>query len=472
MSVSPAIRLDRRSNVPLQRQLFESVRRSIVDGVLKPGTRLPSSRDLARELRVSRNCVINAFRYLAAQGLIVSRAGAGTVVASLTPRVRVPPSTRTRRDRAGRIARTVINASSGTPGPFRPGVPAIDLFPLKTWRSIVSRQWRRPAPALLAYGDIGGYPPLREAIAAHLGAFRGMRCDPEQILVFHGAQQALDLVARVLLEPGDAVCVEDPGYVTGRSAFAATGARIVPVPLDEDGFNVAVARQRVPTPRIVYVTPSHQYPMGVTMSLARRHELRAWCAAAGMWIVEDDYASELRHDRSRELPAIHALMRNDATIYVGTFSHALAPMLRIGYAVVPRDLIGAFRVVAAIAGGGPAMIEQAALAEFIRDGHLARHLRRLREAYAERQAALVSVLQTMDAIESIQGCDAGSHLVVRLRGIDETRVASAAAARGIETPLVSKYGHGTGLVLGYGSTDVTAIREAAATLGKIIRQRR
>ena len=469
MPVSPAIRLDRRSEVPLQRQLFESFRQSIVDGVLKPGTRLPSTRDLANELRVSRNCVINAFRYLAAQGLIVSRAGAGTVVAAVPARVRVPPSTRPRRDRAGRMARIVTDASSGTPGPFRPGVPAVDLFPVRTWRSIVNRLWRDPAPALLAYGHAGGYPPLREAIAAHLGAFRGMRCDADQILVLHGAQQALDLAARVLLEPGDVACVEDPGYLAARSAFAATGARIVPVPLDADGFDVAAARALAPSPRLVYVTPSHQYPLGVTMSLARRQELRVWCAAAGMWIIEDDYASELRHDGTRELPAIHALTRNDATIYVGTFSHALAPMLRTGYAVVPRDLVEAFRVAAAIAGGGPATIEQAALAEFITHGHLSRHLRRLREAYAERQAALVSALETIDAVQSIQGRDAGAHVVVHLAGVDEERVSKAAAARGIEVPLVRAYGRGTGLILGYGSIDVAAIREGVATLARVIR---
>ena len=464
----PIIRLDRRSDVPLQRQLFEQFRDAITREVLQPGTRLPSTRDLAAELRVSRNCVVNAFRYLAAQGLIVSRSGAGTVVAAQPARVRIPPSTRPCRGRASRLSRLVTDASSGKPGPFRPGVPALDLFPVRTWRALLGRHWRNPEPALLAYGDASGYHPLREAIAAHLGATRGMRCHPDQLLIVHGAQQALDLTARVLLEPGDVACVEDPGYLGARSAFAATGARLVPVPLDRHGFDVAAARAAAPSPRLVHVTPSHQYPLGITMPLARRNELRAWCAGTGTWIVEDDYGSELRHDRRRELPAIHALTKNDACIYAGTFSHALAPVLRIGYVVSPPDLVDAFHAVAAISGGGPSMIEQAALAQFIGQGHLARHLRRLREAYAERQAALVAALENLDAVERIEGLDAGSHLVVHLRDVDEERVSRAAAARRIEVPLVRAYGNGSGLILGYGSTDVAAIREGVGALAAAI----
>ena len=453
------IQLDRRSHVPLQRQLFEGFRAAILDGTLAAGTRLPPTRELAAELRVSRNCVVNAFRYLAAQGLVVADAGGGTRVASLPLlRVRVPPSTRPRRGRAGRIARIVTEASSGTAGAFRPGVPALDLFPLRTWRAIAARQWRQARP-LLAYGGAGGLASLREAIAAHVGAARGVRCGSEQVLIVNGAQQAIDLVARVLLEPGDVACVEEACYPGARSAFAATGARVETI--------------GAPNPRLVYVTPSHQYPLGVTMSLARRQELLAQCAQTGAWILEDDYDSELRHDGRRELPAIHALAKNAAVIYVGTFSHLLAPALRIGFAIVPHDLLQAFDVMAAIAGRGPSTIEQATLAEFISRGQLERHVRRLRAAYAEREALLVSHLRNLDAVESIHGLGAGSHLVVHLRSeSEERRVAKAAAAAGIEIPLVRDYGEGRGLILGYGSTDAKAIQEGMAVLGASLSRRR
>ena len=453
------IQLDRRSDVPLQRQLFESIRAAILDGTLAAGTRLPPTRELAAELGVSRNCVVNAFRYLAAQGLIVARSGGGTRVASLPLlRARVPPSTRSRRGRAERIARIVTEASSGTAGAFRPGVPAIDLFPLRTWRSIAARQWRNAMP-LLAYGGAGGLASLREAIAAHVGAARGVRCGPEQVLIVNGAQQAIDLVARVLLEPGDVACTEEACYPGARSAFAATGAQVVTI--------------GAPNPRLVYVTPSHQYPLGETMSLARRQELLAWCTQTGAWILEDDYDGELRHDGQRELPAIHALARNAAVIYIGTFSHLLAPALRIGFAIVPHDLLPAFEVMAAIAGRGPSTIEQATLAEFISRGHLERHVRRLRAVYAEREALLVSHLRNVDAVESIHGLGAGSHLVVRLRSeSEERRVAKAAAAAGIEVPLIRDYGSGRGLILGYGSTDAKAIQEGMAVLRASLSRRR
>lgn len=455
MSAPPTIQLDRGSEVPLQRQLFESFRKAILDGTLAEGTKLPPTRELAEELGVSRNCVVNAFRYLAAQGLVISSSGAGTRVAPLPQlRARVPPSTRSRRGRASRLASIVPDVSSGTAGAFRPGVPAIDLFPLRTWRTIVARQWRDAAP-LLAYGGATGLESLRTAIAAHIGAARGIRCTPEQVLIVNGAQQAIDVAARVLLEPGDVVCVEEACYPGARSAFAATGAQVLGVPVDGDGMRVAKA-----TPRLIYVTPSHQYPLGVTMSLGRRHELLAWAAESGAWIVEDDYGSELRHDGTRELPAIHALARNASVIYTGTFSHLLAPGLRIGFAVVPHDLLRAFHVIATVAGRGPSMIEQAALAEFIADGHLERHVRRLRHAYAEREALLVSHLRALDVVESIHGLGAGSHLLVRLKkGYDEARVAKLASDEGIEVPLARDYGDARGLIFGYGSTDAGMIAE-------------
>lgn len=464
MRVPPTIRIDRRSNVPLQRQLFERFRQAIADGTLKPDTRLPASRELASELRVSRNCVINAFRYLAAQGLITARSGAGTRVTSRPQeRQRMPPS-HSRRGRAGRIARIATESSSGTAGAFRPGVPAIDLFPFRAWRALISRHWRDAASSILAYGSPSGFLPLREVLAAHAGTSRGIRCDAEQIVIVNGAQQAIDIAARVLLDATDTACVEDPGYVGARSAFAMTGARVVGVPLDGEGFDVATARRLAPAPRVIYVTPSHQYPTGVAMSLERRQELLAWCVETGAWLIEDDYDGNLRRD-GRELPAIHALAADTATIYAGSFSHLLAPALRIGYIVVPYGLLDAFRVAITAAGRGPSMIEQVALADFIAEGHLARHLHRLRDAYAERQAAVVSRLRDFPGVTSISGEGAGAHVVMRLRNApDEARLAKAAQSRRVEVPLVRAHGNGDGLMIGYGSTNLAAIRDGIGVL--------
>jgi len=465
MRVPPTIRIDRRSSVPLQRQLFDRFRQAIADGTLKPDTRLPATRELASELRVSRNCVINAFRYLAAQGLITAKAGGGTRVATLAPaRHRMPPSWRSRRGRAARIAGIATESSSGKAGAFRPGVPAIDLFPFRVWRGLVNTRWRDPAPSLLAYGSASGFLPLREMIAAHVGATRGIRCEVDQVIIVNGAQQAIDLAARVLVDSTDVACVEDPGYIGARSAFAMAGARVAVVPLDDEGIDVAAARRSVSRPRVIYVTPSHQYPTGISMSLRRRQELLSWCLETGAWLIEDDYDSNLRRG-DRELPAIHALAKNIETIYIGSFSHLLAPVLRLGFVIVPYELLDAFRVVIAAAGRGPSVIEQAALSDFIARGHLVRHLQRLRDAYADRQNAVVAGLRSLGFVESITGEGAGSHVVVHLRRTsDEARLAKAAEERRVEVPLVRAHGNGDGLMIGYGSTNIHAIREGINVL--------
>jgi GntR family transcriptional regulator/MocR family aminotransferase len=455
----------------MQRQLFDRLRKAIGDGTLKEGQRLPATRELAAELGVSRNCVINAFRFLAAQGLISARAGAGTRVAGRAiERQRVPPAWTARRGRPARIARIAIESSSGTAGAFRPGVPALDLFPFRTWRALVNKRWRDAAPSILAYGDASGSLPLREVIAAHLGSTRGIHCDAGQIVIVNGAQQAVDVAARVLLDPTDVVCVEDPGYIVARSALAMTGATVIGIPVDEDGFDVAAARKLAREPRVIYVTPSHQYPTGAAMSLARRQALLDWCVETGAWLIEDDYDGNLRRD-GRELPAIHALARNPATIYVGSFSHLLAPVLRIGYAVLPFELVEAFRVVLAAAGRGPSLIEQAALAEFIANGQFARHMRRLRDAYAERQEAVSTALRALPGVVSVRGEGAGAHVVVHLRRTaDEARLAKAAAAAGVEIPLVRAHGNGDGLMIGYGSTNLLAIRQGMAVVSAVAKR--
>jgi GntR family transcriptional regulator/MocR family aminotransferase len=469
--IPSVIQLDRSSRTPLQRQLSRALRDAIVEGRLKPGTRLPSTRELASELGVSRNCVVNAFHYLTAQGLLEGRSGAGTRV-SPTIRLgsRIPPSTRTRPARSTlRMSRIITDVSSGSAGPFRPGVPAIDLFPTREWRALLSRHWQYTRDGTLAYDDGRGHAPLREAIAAHLGIARGVRCDPDQVIIVSGAQQSLDLTARVLLEQGDTACLEDPGYRGARAAFAAAGARIGSVPVDEEGIDVAEGRRRDPSPRLLYATPSHQYPTGVVMSARRRESVLAWALESGAWIVEDDFGGEFHHGAPAPA-ALQSMDRHDCVIYIGTFSQLLAPGLRIGYVIAPRDLVSAYVVARSIAGRGISAVEQAALADFMAGGGLARHVRRLRAAYLERQQTLVHCLRRdLPQVTRIGGTEAGTHLVAYLAPeLDDQKASAAARAAGVEAPALSSFSASAptppALVLGYGSTVPEEIPEAVAIL--------
>ncbi len=485
------VSLDAASNVPLYRQVYDDLRRAILKGQLKTGTRLPSTRELAAELGVSRNTVMNAFEQLLAEGYLEGRTGSGTFVSKALPEDLLSARAESRRaagaarakgarlglSRRGELlSRTAVNVSR-TPGParaFRPGSPALDAFPFEIWSRLNARHWRRPRRELLNYGEAAGYMPLREAIAAHLGAARAVRCEPEQVIVVAGAQQALDLAARVLLDPGDAVWIEEPGYLGARGALVAAGAELVPVPLDAEGLDVRAGAMRRPDARLVYASPSHQYPLGVTMSLRRRLALLEWASAAGAWVLEDDYDSEYRY-AGRPLAALQGLDAEGRVIYIGTFSKVLFPALRIGYVVVPAHLVEAFCRARALSDRHSPTIEQAVLADFLEEGHFARHIRRMRALYAARQAALVEALQSEagDYLE-VAGAAAGMHLLCLLpEGIDDAEVARAAAAHGVEAqPLSSFYlkrpARG-GLVLGYAAYDEREIREGVKKLSAALR---
>jgi GntR family transcriptional regulator/MocR family aminotransferase len=299
--------LERASSVPLYRQLYDALRDAILSGRLRPGSRLPSTRALADDLGASRNTVLAAFGQLLAEGYLEGRVGAGTTVARTLPETLLParpevegtkqPSRRPRLSRRGAqllgMRGGVANAAI-TAQPFRPGLPGLDAFPFDLWTRLVARRWRRVPRQLLDYGDPAGYAPLREAIAAYLGEARAVRCEPSQVIVVTGAQQAVDLAARVLLDPGDTAWVEDPGYQGARGALIAAGIRLAPVPVDGEGLDVQRGARSAHGARLVYVTPSHQYPLGVTMSLNRRLALLEWASASGAWILEDDYASTVR----------------------------------------------------------------------------------------------------------------------------------------------------------------------------------
>jgi GntR family transcriptional regulator/MocR family aminotransferase len=483
----PEILLDMSSVVPLHRQLYEGLRGMILAGRLSAGTRLPATRMLARELQISRNTVLNAFEQLLAEGYVEGQTGSGTYVSHVLPDdlLRVPsspaaqppmPANRRLSRRGSLLAVTPVSVArdQGLPRAFRPGLPAFDTFPFDVWTRLVARHWRQPPPELLSYGDPAGYLPLREAIAAYLRAARGVQCTPDQVIVVAGSQQGLDLAARVLLDPGDHVWIEDPGYVGARGALRSAGAQLVPVPLDQEGLRVAVGIDTCSDARMAYVTPSHQFPLGVTMSLSRRLALLDWARRADAWLLEDDYDSEYRYT-GRPLPALQGLDSDGRTIYLGTFSKVLFPSLRLGYLVVPADLVDAFVAARALADRHPPSIEQAALADFIAEGHFARHIRRTRALYAERQAALLAAAEhELAGLIELRPAEAGMHLVGWLpHAISDTDASNRAARAGIDAPALSAYALQSlergGLLLGYAAVDQAEIRQAVQRLGMALR---
>ena len=477
--------LDRGAGVPLHRQLYEGLREAILTGRLRPGARLPSTRTLASDLGASRNTVLAAFGQLLAEGYLAGRVGAGTTVASTLPetllRAHVEaagagrPGRRPRLSRRGVLLVGTRVTTTRTPAlarPFRPGLPGLDLFPFDLWARLVARRWRRVPRQLLDYGDPAGHPPLREAIAAHLREARAVRCEAAQVIVVTGAQQAVDLAARVLLDPGDTAWVEDPGYLGARGALIAAGIRLAPVPVDAEGLDVRRGSRRSPGARLVYVTPSHQYPLGVTMSLHRRLTLLEWASRSGAWILEDDYDSEYRY-AGRPLAALQGLDTAGRVIYAGTFSKVLFPSLRLGYLVVPPELVDAFVAARALADRHSPSVTQAALADFIDGGHFARHVRRTRALYAERQAALVrAVRRTLGGLLEVSPSEAGMHLLGWLpAGVDDEAASRTALARDVDAPPLSGFrtrppraGERGGLVLGYAAYTPREIDDACARL--------
>jgi GntR family transcriptional regulator/MocR family aminotransferase len=483
-----SVPLDERAAAPMFRQLYEGIRTAILSGRFEAGMRLPASRMLASELGVSRTTVLNGYEQLLAEGYLVGRLGSGTYVAPTLPEELLqahtlpqalrPPARRSRllsrRGATLAAAPRPIVPRAGRPRPFRPGVPALDAFPSELWLRLTKKYTRRMFAELGDYGDPAGYRPLRQAIAAYLQAARGVCCDADQIIVVSGAQQALDLAARVLLDPGEAAWVEDPSYIGARGALSGTGVQVVGVPVDREGLDVAGAARRHPRARLCYVTPSHQYPLGVTMSLSRRLALLDWARRASAWIVEDDYDSEFRY-AGRPLAALQGLDRDRRVLYVGTFSKVLFPALRLGYLVAPPDLVDAFVAARTLADHHSPTLPQAVLAEFIADGHLARHVRRMRTLYAERQTALLAaVRRELDGCLSVAPAEAGLHLVGWLGEGEDDRVASRrAAAHGVETPPLSAYqierGKRGGLLLGYAASSPREIRDGVRRLALALR---
>jgi GntR family transcriptional regulator/MocR family aminotransferase len=435
--VRTPIALDRRRPAPLHRQIYEEWRRGILAGRFAPGDRMPSTRELAAALRVSRATVTAAYDQLVAEGYLDGHRGSGTFVCQELP------------DRALGAARPV--AAPAAMGPVRlsafverlgpigprpavpPGViglsttgPDFDRFPFAVWGRLVRRHLRRLSPSQFRYAPHGaGHEPLREAIASYLRRSRAVQCRADQVVVVSGSQQALDLCARVLIDPGDEVVVEEPGYSGARQLFAAAGARLCPAPVDADGILVSAMPASA---RLAYVTPSHQFPLGVSLSLARRLDLLAWARARRAFVIEDDYDSEFRYSGS-PLPALQGLDTASRVVYVGTFSNALFPGLRLGYVVPPPALVEPFVRAKWYADRQTASLEQAALVDFIREGHFEQHLRRMRRLYKGRREALLAALaRHFGDRAAVLGDAAGMHVVVRFEGPDILR---QAARRGV-----------------------------------------
>jgi GntR family transcriptional regulator / MocR family aminotransferase len=482
-----AIPLDTASRATLSGQLYDGLRQAILSGSQKAGDRLPSSRTLSRELGVSRNTVTTTYDRLLAEGYLEGKIGSGTYISRTLPEAalqvrRRKPVVDEKDDRSRKpskrgqlLAMTPawVVRGSADPKPFRPGVPATDSLPLDAWAKLSARHWRRGDGDLLGYGDPAGYRPLREAIVAHLETARGVVCKPDQVVIVAGTQQAIDLSTRLLLDPGDRAWIEDPGFVGAQGAIIGSGAIPVPVPVDHDGMVVSEGEARCPTARLAYVTPSHQYPLGVSMKLTRRLQLLDWAHRADAWILEDDYDSEFRYT-GRPLVSLQGLDRRTRVVYMGTFSKTLFPALRLSYLVAPPELTHAFVSALALAGGPPPTHPQAVLADFLKAGHFLRHIRRMRAIYAERQGALVRAVKAeLDGLLEVNPSETGLQVMAWLReGIDDRTASRWAETAGLVAPPLSSYmlepSTRQGLLLGYGAHSVPQIWEGIRRLAKAL----
>lgn len=483
----PHLSFDPSGGVPFYRQIYNGYRSAILTGRLRPGQRLPSTRALADELKISRLPVLNAFEQLLHEGYIEGRVGSGTFVKpSIPDEIGVPvrPAAADHRRRPVKSRAGVVTVAPSAPqpgagelGPFRVSLPALDQFPRAVWARLVSRHAKGMSIDLMAYGEPAGYAPLRESIAHYLRTARAVRCEAGQVLMVGGSQMALQLCAMVLLKAGDTVCVEEPGYPGARDALAVSGATVAPVPVDQEGLELRALARHGSRPRVVYVTPSHQYPLGVSMSAARRLELLDWARRHDSWIIEDDYDSEYRF-ASRPLGALQGMDAGSRAIYVGTFSKVLFPSIRIGYLVVPASLVSAFvRARESIDIFSPTLY-QAVLTDFIEQGHFARHLRRMRGVYLSRRNALVDgIRESLGGILTVHNADAGLHLTAFLpRKMNDRAVVRHAAERGISATALSTCYAGTGarsgLILGFGGGNERQIAGAVRVLEDVIRGRR
>lgn len=479
------LKIDPALGVPLYRQLESAIRQLVLNGDLAAGSRLPATRQLSRDLGVSRLTVKNVYEQLAAEGFLDPQRGAGTFVAGIStselppavphPPARAAPGRRQLSSRVIRVGQSKATTRLGGVGAFRPGVPALDRFPRRAWAAAWSRVMRRSGDELLGYGPPGGLPELKRAIVAHLRDHRGMHCGPEQIVITSGAQQAFTLVALTMIEPGAVVWCEDPGHIAVRDAMRLLGADVKSVPIDEEGFDLrrAVAEHR--DAGLIFVTPSHQHPLGITMSLNRRLELLDYAHLHNALLIEDDYDSEFRYT-GRALPALQALDRSGLVLYVGSFSKSLFPALRVGYLVCPPAMSNAFATGQTLLSQHVSPLQQQVLAGFMLDGGFNAHIRKMRALYRLRRDTLVDGLtgQAGDLFE-LEPCHAGMHLIgwLRNRAVTDGQAAKAIWAGGVDCLPVSIYGDSRasrpGIMFGFACAAEDEIAGNVARVARAVR---
>ncbi len=473
---------------PLYQQLYQHLRQAILTGELKRGMQLPSSRSLASQLSLSRNTVLNAYEQLIAEGYLESHSGQGTFVSINLPELDQPTSTVSgstheshAQHRLADHALAQIFAPQMTDSasnaefigqPLSSGIPALAEFPSGLWQRLQHQQIRYLSKATLGYQAVKGFAPLREAIAKHIGITRQVQCSPEQILITTGAQSALNLAVHGLLNHGEQVWMEDPGHLGIRGVLLGAGASIVPVPVDHEGLQVSVGIAAAPNARLVYVTPSHQFPLGSALSLSRRLRLLDWATQQQAYILEDDYDSEYRY-AGRPIASLYSLDRAERVLYVGTFSKVLFPALRIGYLVLPPNLVEPFTVLRRLADVHTPLINQATLAEFINAGHFSRHIYRMCQLYAQRREYMLKLLAELGL--EVNAPPAGMYCTAWLpEGINAQMVTTLAAQRGLMVENVNHFAlrplARQGIIIGYAGFSFDTMRTAIEQLDQILQQ--
>jgi GntR family transcriptional regulator / MocR family aminotransferase len=490
----PTFTIDRAGPGPLHKQIYDGYRAAILRGDLRPGGQILSSREFACEFRVSRFPVLNAYAQLIAEGYLESCVGAGTFVSASLPEQQMSvPQSSGHSVAAPSGPRPVSRRSSLYPpspnsqvlwgwGSFGVHQPALDQFPFSIWANLVARHSRNPHVRAIHRIDPHGAERFRGAVCDYLRTARGVKCSPDQILIVSGSQQALDITARVLLDPGNSVWVEEPGYSLQRIVLTAAGCHLIPIPVDGEGMDVAAGIKRAPKARAAFVTPSHQYPLGSTMPASRRIQLLNWAHSAGGWVVEDDYDSEFRYE-SLPIASMHGLDRNARVIYIGTFSKVLFPSLRLGYMVIPPDLVDRFVAVRHAMDIFPPYLHQEVMADFILEGHFTRHIRKMRQIYKERRLILIDALAREFPAHrgyEVHGVEAGMHLAFTLPpglppSITDTEISlRAARSRLWLWPLSPSYTSAAqrqGFILGFGSSLPSQIPRAVRLMHSLISSR-
>lgn len=481
-----SINIDESSEIPAYRQIHEAIRMRILSGGLVAGSRIPSSRQLATALSISRNTVATAYDNLKQEGLLESHTGSGTFVHRSLPfdadstgpaRRRSAPNYPRNAKRLSVRGRK-ISGLRGTMGSnayrsdaFRPRLPALDVFPSDVWNRLSSRRWRKVPSNIMTNGGPAGYYPLREIIALYLSDTRGVSCDPGQVVIVTGTPQAMALTSTVLLDPNDPVWIEDPGYPRVRATLLSANADLIPIPVDEQGLDIEAAISTGKNARMLYVTPAHQYPMGMSMSLSRRLQISQWATDNGSWIVEDDYGTEFRS--GIPIAALQGFGSDGRVIYIGGFENVLFSSLRLSYIVVPDDLVDAFVSARLLIDRSPSLFNQMVLADFMAESHFDRHLKRLRTSHQERQQVLIESLhRSLGDLDLTATDEPGMQLVIPLPDdVNDEEVSARIMEQDIEAPPLSFYSieeQRRGLVLGYAAPDKTLIQIGVNRMAPIL----